>query len=90
MGGWRCRFILMLIIYFAGFVTAVYYLAPRRADAHQVQTACTSATSQAFAIEFNGHMQNALDFGKRAAVRTGDVIKEKMHETSERKRNIDG
>ncbi len=90
MGGWRYKFILMLVVYFAGFTTAIYWLAPSDAEGCESQTACTSQTSQTFAIEFNGRMQKALDFGKRAAVRTGDVIKEKMHETSERNRNIDG
>ncbi|HBG28726.1 MAG TPA: hypothetical protein DDX75_16695 [Phycisphaerales bacterium] len=27
--GWRSKFLFMLIIYFAGFATAIYYLAPQ-------------------------------------------------------------
>jgi len=28
MGGWRSKFIFLLVVYFAGFATAIYWLAP--------------------------------------------------------------
>ncbi|OQA02784.1 MAG: hypothetical protein BWY69_00859 [Planctomycetes bacterium ADurb.Bin401] len=36
--GWRSKFLFMVIIYFAGFATAVYYLAP--------QGSCSEAENQ--------------------------------------------
>ncbi len=35
--GWRSKFIFLLIVYFAGFATAIYYLAP--SDRGQCQAA---------------------------------------------------
>ena len=72
----------LLVVYFAGFATAIYFLAPKAAEGYEGQTAAAVTPSQTFAIEFNGQMDKAIGFGKRAAERTGDLIREKMHENA--------
>ena len=36
--GWRSKVLFMLIVYFAGFATAVYYLAPTGKNSHQTDS----------------------------------------------------
>jgi len=84
MGGWRVKFLFLLIVYFAGFATAIYILAP--APQNQVsQGAEKSITSSAFKSDefvqsFNSGMHKCLDFGKDAAWRVGKYLKQKLDE----------
>jgi len=74
----------MLIVYFAGFATAIYTLAP----APEGETARFSANgasseqfdSKEFVQSFNTGMHKCLAFGKEAAERTAKLVKEKLKE----------
>jgi hypothetical protein len=74
----------MFIVYFAGFATAIYCLAPApekplTAGASSKRIAA-SFDSEQFARSFNSGMHKALDIGKAMAVRTGKFIKQKIEE----------
>jgi hypothetical protein len=43
--GWRGKFLFLLIVYFAGFATAVYYLAPSGRDGSQDSFYSTQASA---------------------------------------------
>jgi hypothetical protein len=43
--GWRGKFLFLLIVYFAGFATAVYYLAPSGRDGSQDSFYSTKASA---------------------------------------------
>ena len=84
MRGWRSRFIFLLIIYFAGFATAIYCLAPvpenwagRPCEKGLVYSALKS---DEFAQSFNAGMYKCIDFGKDAAGRVGAFLKQKLNE----------
>lgn len=85
MGGWRSKLIFVLIVYFAGFATAIYTLAPvpegyadnseERSFAHSV------LKSDQFAQSFNVGLHKCVNFAKVAAKDLGEFIKEKMNDT---------
>ncbi len=84
MRGWRSRFIFTLIVYFAGFATAIYTLAPKP-EGESTQHLSDSALreqfdSQEFVESFNTGMHKCLAFGKEAAQRTAKLVKEKLKE----------
>jgi len=84
MRGWRIKLIFLLIVYFAGFATAIYCFTPAPSD----QTSETSGKSLAlsdmktdeFARSFNAGMHKCIDFGKDAACRVGKILKQKLEE----------
>jgi len=84
MGGWRSKVIFLLIVYFAGFATAVYCLAPvpegRSGRAAEKGFVRSVFKSDEFAQSFNVEMHKCLDLAKDAAQRTGDLIKQKLDE----------
>ena len=90
MRGWRIKLIFLLIVYFAGFATAIYCLAP----VHENQAvgpceesfAYSALKSDKFAQSFNAGMHKCIDFGKSAAWRAGDFLKQKLDE----RRQADG
>ena len=43
--GWRGKFLFLLIVYFAGFATAVYYLAPSGRESNQSSFYSTQAST---------------------------------------------
>ncbi len=85
MRGWRIKFLFLLIVYFAGFATAVYCLAPvpenKACESDDEKSFLDSALkSDDFAKSFNTGMHKCIDFGKNAAGRTGEFIKQKLDE----------
>ena len=73
----------MFIIYFAGFATAVYMLAPppdtesgQNAEQSTLQSNLSNFDSEKFVKSFNTGMHKCIDFGKEAALRTAKYIKE--------------
>lgn len=77
MWGWRGKIIFLLIVYFAGFATAIYCLAP--VDEHPDRGFTHSAIkSDEFAKSFNVKMHKCLDYSKDAARRAGAYLKEKF------------
>jgi hypothetical protein len=84
MGGWRSKIIFLLVVYFAGFATAIYCLAPVPEDRAN-QTGETTFVysvfkSDEFAKSFNTGMHKCLDFAKDAAQRAGKFAKQKLEE----------
>ena len=83
--GWRSKLIFLLIIYFAGFATAIYTLAPTPESNGQAALGGfvrrsgngSRITSQKFVESFNAGMHKGVDFGKEAACRTAKFLKEK-------------
>ena len=85
MKGWRSRFIYTLVVFFAGFATAVYTLAPapegKTAEQRSEKNSPVSKfNSEEFVEGFNTGMHKCLEFGKEAATRTGKLLREKLKE----------
>lgn len=87
MRGWRTKFIFMLIVYFAGFSTAIYMLAPAPEGGTNksfgIPFSSSKFDSQEFVKSFNAGIHKCLAFGKVAACHTADFIKEKIEEMRE-------
>ena len=92
MSGWRSKLIFLLIVYFAGFATAIYTLAPTPENAKPLALGsllpsrpgqAKSITKEEFVESFNTGMHKALAFGKVAAVHAGEFMKEKLKELPE-------
>jgi len=85
MGGWKIKLIFLLIIYFAGFATAVYCLAP--VPENQAERACEKSfvnsafKSDEFAQSFNAGIHKCIDFAKDAARRASELLKQKPDES---------
>ena len=83
MRGWRTKFIFLLIVYFAGFATAIYMLAPApdSAAGRNSQSSFAEAfKTDGWAKSLNSGMHKAVDNGKDAACRAGKFIKQKIDE----------
>lgn len=91
MRGWRIKFIFLLMVYFAGFATAIYCIAPvpenQSSEFGEKSFAFSALKSDEFAKSFNSGMHKCIDFGKEAALRAGKIIKEKL---DERQQQSDG
>jgi hypothetical protein len=83
--GWRTKFIFLLIVYFAGFATAIYMLAPppEGGTDKPFGNISSSFDSQEFVKSFNAGIHKCLAFGKVAACHTAEFIKEKIEEIRE-------
>jgi hypothetical protein len=83
MHSWRSKIIFLLIVYFAGFVTGIYCLAPVPEGQGDVETRDSFVhsviKSDEFAKSLNSGVHKCIAFGKDAAQRAGEYIKEKMH-----------
>ncbi len=86
---WRSKLLLALIIYFAGFATAVYYLAPADAkmNAGGIKTGgfgFGSRTSQFESEEFGkvagASMRKFVTFAGEKAVQLGEIVKRELAE----------
>jgi len=82
MRGWRSKLIFLLIIYFAGFVTAIYCLAPvpknQASQADQKSFAYSILKSDEFAKSFSRGLHKCIDFAKDATKQAGTYVKDKM------------
>ncbi len=85
MGGIKSKFLFVLIVYFAGFATAIYTLAPApeaKGQSPENKTVAHSALkSDEFAKSFNEGMHKFLGIAKDASLRTSDYVKSKMNES---------
>jgi hypothetical protein len=79
---WRAKFIFLFLVYFAGFATAIYMLAPppEGQAAQSDGSAHVQFDSEKFVKSFNSGMHKCVDIGKEAAHRTAEYIKEKYQE----------
>ena len=82
--GWRAKFVFMLVVYAAGFLTAIYCLAPTpdqpEGSSAQRGFALRALKSDEFALSVNSGMHKAIDLGKEAAQRAAQRIREKIDE----------
>lgn len=80
--GWRSKFVFVLIVYFAGFATAVYCLAPPppNSGTSNGKPLLGSVRSDQFVQSFNSGMHKAIDLGKDAATQAAQLIQEKVQE----------
>ena len=87
MARWRSKFILLLIVYFAGFATAVYSLAPtpqNTADSgwgaafDNTKISASSLNSQKLTHSVNIGIHKCIKFAKDAASHASDAIKKEM------------
>jgi hypothetical protein len=82
----RTKIVFLLIVYFAGFATAVYCLAPapKLESREPVQMARVQAAlrSQDLARSVNSGMHKCIGFGKEAAKYTAGLIREKLDEAT--------
>lgn len=82
--GWRNKLIFLLVVYFFGFATAVYCLAPvpqnigdRKGESSFAHSALKS---DEFAMSFNEGLHKVINFSKSAALRTADFIKQEYNQ----------
>ena len=84
--GWRSKFIFTLLVFFAGFATAIHTLAPTSEEEKTTERRSEKGSSESkfnseeFVENFNTGMHKALEFGKEAAQRTGKLLREKVKE----------
>ena len=79
MRGWKRKLIFLLVVYFAGFATAIYCLAPVVDEAYPFAKkglAHSAIKSDEFAKSFNIKMRQYLGYSKDAADRAG-LLKKK-------------
>ncbi len=99
MRGWRIKFVFLLIVYFGGFATAIYTLAPvsenkanasanssflRSKTAEEKSSVFSALKSDEFAKSFNSGIHKCIEFSKDAAWRTAKFIKQKIDQRQTR------
>ena len=87
MLGWRTKLVFLLVVYFAGFATAIYFLVPVP-EGQDVEFAENSLFHSAIksddlAKSFNAGIHKCIDFGEDALSHTGKFIKQKMDDYSQ-------
>jgi hypothetical protein len=84
--GWRTKFVFLLIVYCAGFATAIYCLAPTPEQKSQqplnVAQLGLALKSQEFIKSFNSGMHKCLGFSKEAAAEAAKLLQAKMDEAA--------
>ena len=84
MRGWRSKLIFVLIIFFAGFATGIYCLAPvpeaQAAVAEEKGFVYSAFKSDEFAQSFNVKMHRCLDYAKDTTCKAGSYLKQKWDE----------
>jgi hypothetical protein len=82
--GWKGKLICILVIYFAGFATAIYCLAPVPEDQavyyDQKGFPYTAVKSDQFAKSFNVSLHKGINYTKDIASRTVDYLKQRANE----------
>jgi hypothetical protein len=84
--GWRTKFVFLLIVYAAGFATAVYCLAPapdqKLQQPLQLAQVGSALNSQELVKSFNSGMHKCIGFSKEAAIEAAKLIRTKMDEVA--------
>jgi hypothetical protein len=82
--GWKGKLVFVLIVYFAGFATAVYCLGPtpdqKGGGFGRGDSTRKAFKSEEFAKSLNSGMHKAIDLGKEAATHAAKLIREKVNE----------
>jgi hypothetical protein len=83
--GWRTKLVFLLIVYFAGFATAVYCLspAPEQGPDQSLQLAAipSAVKSQELAKSVNSGIHKCVDLGREAAAELAKRIREEIDRT---------
>ena len=85
MLGWRRKIVKILVIYFAGFATAIYAIVPVSADNQQDLSAGGNNSSfvgsflksDDFAISFREQIDRSFEIGKIVTCKLGDLLRQK-------------
>lgn len=80
MRGWRTKFIFMLIVYFAGFASAIYALAPTPQACDGDGLHAKDFQVSKFAMECNSGLHKAIGAGKQAAQQMATFLRQKYEE----------
>jgi hypothetical protein len=84
MRGLAAKLIFFLIVYFAGFATAIYMLAPvpknQARQAHKKGFVYSALKSDEFANSFNEKMHYCIDYSKNAVNKADEFVKQKLTE----------
>lgn len=92
MRNWQGKFITFLIVFFAGFATAVYALAPSSKTSSKSNAPAKTAsisdntTSQELAYALNSGMHKFQSFAEEKSRQAGRVIKQKLEDYKEHNR----
>ena len=82
--GWRAKFVFLLVVYSAGFLTAIYCLAPAPEQTSRTSgergLAFKTLKSDEFARSVNSRVHKAIDLSKEAAQRAALRIHKKIQE----------
>ena len=71
---------LALIMFFAGFATGIYTLAPGKSGGQDAAYSNVSSKSEKFAMKFNVGMRKCLSFAEDKAAELNEVVKAKLAE----------
>jgi predicted MFS family arabinose efflux permease len=84
--GWRTKFVFLLIVYCAGFATAVYYLAPtpeqKSGPSMQLAQVGSALKTQELIKSFNSGMHKCIGFSKEAADEAAKLLQAKIEEAA--------
>jgi hypothetical protein len=78
MGRWRAKFVTTLVVYGAGFLTAIYFMGPgpeSSADVFKLPEG-TSFDRERLLRKVNSGLHSCVDLGKEAANHVAVVIRE--------------
>jgi len=85
MGRWRSKLLTTLIIYFAGFASAIYALAPasdkerdRQAGKNNKNSYQAESKSEKFALAVNSGMRKCISFAEEKAVVAREFVKAEL------------
>jgi hypothetical protein len=85
---WRTKLIFVLVVYFAGFATAVYCLAPapepKSQESLQTTRARAGLQSQEIARSVKSGMHKCIAFSKEAAWQTAVFLRDRVKESQAR------
>ena len=95
MRGWRAKLLCMLIVYFAGFSTAIYALAPERDNGQAFNSESEIVTgpeasavrTEKLAQVANAGFKKLLSFAEEKAIVAGKFVKIKLAEQRQRSGN---
>lgn len=86
MGGCRTKFVVVLIIFFAGFAMGIYCAVPVSEDntelgyGKKISFPDSALKSDEFAKSFNTKMHKCLGIAKGVGLRAGKFIRQKINE----------
>jgi hypothetical protein len=84
--GWRTKFVFLLIVYCAGFATAIYYLAPTPAGKLSQHLALSQMTSAVHPDRLLASLRSGMDkylgLSKEAAEQAAKVLQTKLDEAT--------